>query len=92
MASGGFWAGGVTPAEPFFYSYIYPEPAGYREARVAHGRFDGTWSEYVLPYAQVRAAADPARTLGEFLESAYHAGAKLARWDRPSLEREPVAP
>jgi hypothetical protein len=45
-----------------------------------------------MPYAQVRAAADPARTLGEFLESAYDAGAKLARWDRPALEREPVAP
>ena len=23
VSSGGFWAGGVTPAEPFFYSYIY---------------------------------------------------------------------
>ena len=92
VASGGFWAGGVTPAEPFFYGYIYPEPGGYREAKVAHGRFDETWSEYVLPYAQVRAAPDPARMLGEFLESAYQAGAKLARWDRPALEREPVAP
>jgi hypothetical protein len=92
VASGGFWAGGVTPAEPFFYAYLYPEPGGYREAKVAHGRFDETWSEYVLPYAQVRAAADPARTLGEFLESAYGAGAKLGKWDRPALEREPVAP
>jgi hypothetical protein len=92
VASGGFWAGGVTPAEPFFYTYLYPEPGGYREANVAHGRFDETWSEYVLPYAQVRAAADPARTLGEFLESAYGAGAKLGKWDRPALEREPVAP
>jgi hypothetical protein len=92
VASGGFWAGGVTPAEPFFYAYLYPEPGGYREARVAHGRFDEAWGEYVLPYAQVRAAADPARTLGEFLESAYQAGAKLAEWDRPALEREPVAP
>jgi hypothetical protein len=92
VASGGFWAGGVTPAEPFFYAYLYPEPGGYREAKVAHGRFDETWSEYVLPYAQVRAAADPARTLGEFLESTYGAGAKLGKWDRPALEREPVAP
>jgi hypothetical protein len=92
VASGGFWAGGVTPAEPFFFAYLYPEPGGYREAKVAHGRFDETWSEYVLPYAQVRAAADPARTLGEFLESAYGAGAKLGKWDRPALEREPVAP
>jgi hypothetical protein len=92
VASGGFWAGGVTPAEPFFYSYIYPEPDGYRDAKVAHGRFDTTFGEFVLPYSEVRAAADPERMLGEFLQSAYEAGADLAHWDRPAIEREPVAP
>jgi len=92
VASGGFWAGGVTPAEPFFYSYIYPEPDGYRDAKVAHGRFDPTFGEFVLPYADVRAADDPGRMLGEFLQSAYAAGADLAHWDRPAIEREPVAP
>jgi hypothetical protein len=92
VASGGFWAGGVTPAEPFFYSYIYPEPDGYRDAKVAHGRFDATFGEFALPYADVRASADPGRMLGEFLQSAYEAGAKLAQWDRAALEREPVAP
>ena len=92
VASAGFWAGGVTAAEPFFYSYIYPEPEGYRAAPVKHGRFDQTYGEYVLPYAEVRASADPAHMLGEFFESAYEAGANLAKWDRPNLEREPVAP
>jgi hypothetical protein len=92
VASGGFWAGGVTPAEPFFYSYIYPEPDGYRDAKVMHGRFDATFGEFILPYAEVRAAADPKRMLGEFLQSAYEAGANLAQWDRGALEREPVAP
>ena len=92
VASGGFWAGGVTPAEPFFYSYIYPEPPGYREARVAHGRFDEAFGEFVLPYADVRSASAPERVLGEFLQSAYEAAADLAQWDRATLEREPVAP
>ncbi len=92
VASGGFWAGGVTAAEPFFYSYTYPEPDGYREAKVAHGRFDATFGEFVLPYAEVRASADPRRMLGEFLQSTYEAGADLAQWDRAALEREPVAP
>ena len=92
VASGGFWAGGVTAAKPFFYSYIYPEPDGYRTAAVKHGRFDETFGEYVLPYAEVRAADDPERMLCEFLQSAYEAGANLARWDRAALEREPVAP
>ena len=92
VASGGFWAGGVTAAEPFFYSYIYPEPDGYRDAKVAHGHFDKTYGEWMLAYADVRTSNDPARMLGEFLQSAYEAGANLAHWDRPALEREPVAP
>ena len=92
VASGGFWAGGVTPAEPFFYSYVYPEPDGFRTAQIAHGRYDETYGEYVLPYADVRASADPEAMLLEFLQSAYDAGADLASWDRAALEREPVAP
>jgi hypothetical protein len=92
VTSGGFWLGGVTAAEPFFYSYIYPEPEGHRAAKVAHGRFDDTYGEFVLPYAEVRASADPERMLGEFLQSTYDAAADLARWDRSALERKPVAP
>jgi len=92
VASLGFWAGGATPAEPFFYSYVYPEPDSYRQAAVAHGRFDTTYGEYVLPYAEVQAAAEADRIVGEFAESAYEAAAELAGWDRKALEREPVAP
>lgn len=92
VESGGFWAGGATPAEPFFYSYIYPEPQGYRSATVAHGRFDETFGEFVLPYADVCASSNPEAILGEFLQSAYDAAADLAHWDRADLEREPVAP
>jgi len=92
VASAGFWAGGVTPAEPFFYSYAYPEPAGYRTAKVLHGHYDEAFGEYVLPYATVRGADDPARMLTQFFQSAYDAAAELAQWDRAALEREPVAP
>lgn len=92
VASAGFWAGGVTAAEPFFYSYIYPEAPGYRDAKVRHGRFDETYGEFVLPYAEVRASADPDRMLGQFFDSAYEVGANLLGWDREALEREPVAP
>jgi hypothetical protein len=92
VSSAGFWAGGVTPADPFFYSYIYPEPKGYRTAQVAHGRFDESFGEFVLPYAEVRASADPKRMLTEFFQSTYDAAADLAKWDRAALEREPVAP
>ena len=92
VSSAGFWAGGATEAEPFFYSYAYPEPAGYRSAAITHGRFDETFAEYILPYAEVRAASDPGAMLSEFLQSAYDAAADLARWDRGALEREPAAP
>jgi len=92
VTSAGFWAGGVTAADPFFYSYIYPEPHGFRAAEVAHGRFDETFGEFVLPYADVRASADPDRMLSEFFQSAYDAAAELADWNREALEREPVAP
>jgi hypothetical protein len=92
VASAGFWAGGAIAAEPFFYSYVYPEPDGYRATRVAHGRFDQTYGEFVLPYAEVRAAGDPAAMVSDFFQSAYDAAADLGRWDRAALEREPVAP
>jgi hypothetical protein len=92
VSSAGFWAGGVTPAEPFFYSYIYPEPDGFRSAKIAHGRFDETFGEFVLPYAEVCAADDPGRMLMDFFRSTYDAAANLAHWDRDALEREPIAP
>ncbi len=92
VASVGFWGGGVTAAEPFFYSYIYPEPDGYREARVAQGKFDETFGEFILPYATVRASRDPADMLREFFEGAYDAAADLAGWEREKLERLPIAP
>jgi hypothetical protein len=92
VSSAGFWGGGVVPAEPFFYSYIYPEPEGFRTSEVEHGTFDTTYGEFVLPYAAVRASGDPERMLMEFFQSAYDTAADLAHWDRPALEREPVAP
>jgi hypothetical protein len=92
VSSAGFWAGGATKAEPFFYSYAYPEPAGFRSATIVHGQFDETWGEFILPYAEVRAAGEPDRILSEFLQSSYKAAADLAKWNRPALEREPVAP
>jgi hypothetical protein len=92
VSSAGFWAGGVTKTEPFFYSYIYPEPEGFRSATLKHGHFDTEFGEFVLPYADVRASADPERMLLDFFQATYDAAADLAHWDRASLEREPVAP
>lgn len=92
VSSAGFWAGGATAAEPFFYSYFYPQADGFPSAAVKHGRYDKTFGEFVLPYAEVCASADPAQMLLEFFQSTYDAGADLAKWDRSVLERKPVAP
>jgi hypothetical protein len=94
VSSAGFWPGGVTAAEPIFYSYAYPEPEGFRAAGVSppEAQFDETLGEFVLPYAAVRRAADPEADLMAFLQSSYDAAANLAGWDRAALEREVVAP
>jgi hypothetical protein len=92
VTSAGFWAGGAVAAEPFFYSYIYPEPNGYRATELAHGRFDESFGEFILPYAEVQAASDPEAMLLDFFQATYDSAAELADFDRAALEREPVAP
>ena len=89
--SAGWWpgGGGGPVAEPAFYSYIYPEPAGYAQARVlpAEAYYHPDLHEFVLPYEAVRQAKQPDEALLQFLQSTYEAGANLAGWDRAALER-----
>ena len=89
VSSAGFWPGGAGAAGgPFFYSYAYPVPEGFAEARVAPeaARFDATLGEFVLDYEAVGSAADPDAALLAFLRSTYAAAADLGRWDRADLE------
>ena len=88
VSSAGFWPGGATAPYPFFYSYAYPEPKGFAGATVqpASVRYDTTLHEFVLPYDDMRQAADPERALLAFLESTYVAAADFGAWDRSSLE------
>jgi hypothetical protein len=92
LSSAGFWASGVTPAEPFFYSYAYPEPDGYRGRALSAGGWSDEWQEFTLPYEEVRQSADPESMLTRFLQETYDSAADLADWDRELLERAPVAP
>jgi hypothetical protein len=87
VSSAGYWPGG--DGEGVFYSYAYPEPEGYRTAPVgpAPARWDDGLGEFVLPYTDVRTAADPDGVLLEFLQSTYEAAARTARWERAALER-----
>ena len=46
--------------------------------------------EFILPYEAVRTAASPEQAIRDFVDSTYDAAARLARWDRPALERVPA--
>jgi hypothetical protein len=91
VSSAGFWTGGAAGVnEPAFYSYMAPEPAGFREARVSPGEafYHKELGEFLLRYEDVRQARSPHDTLLAFLQSTYEAGANLANWDRSALERK----
>lgn len=94
VSSAGFWPGGGPIDYPAFYSYAYPSPDGFRDAKVtpADAFFHDGLGEFILPYAAVRSAAQPEETLLGFLQSTYGAAADLARWDRAALECEPGQP
>lgn len=93
LTSAGFWPGGLFGVnEPVFYSYAYPEPAGYSETTVEpqEARYDTTMREFVLPYDAVRNAPFPETMLLQFLQSTYEAAANAGKWDRVALERGPI--
>ena len=89
VSSGGFWPGGGPMPDAAFYSYAYPEPAGFADAVVQPDAafYHRELREFVLPYDAVRTAADPDALLLGFLQSTYAAAADLGRWDRAELER-----
>jgi Family of unknown function (DUF5996) len=93
-SSAGFWPGSGAIDYPAFYSYAYPEPPGYRTAKVRPDAafFSEALGEFILPYDAVRTADDPDRALLEFLQSSYEAAANAGRWDRDALECAPGQP
>ena len=87
VSSAGFWPGSTAFPRAAFYSYAYPEPAGFRDRPVPTGAaFDPALGEFVLPYDAVRTAADPEALLLDFLSSTYAAAAQCGGWDRAALE------
>lgn len=89
VSSAGFWPGGGPVPQPVFYSYAYPEPKGFAEAKVvpAQAFYSADLREFLLPYDAVRTSASPDETLLAFLQATYEAAADRAGWDRAALER-----
>jgi hypothetical protein len=93
VSSVGFWSGDARFPGAAFYSYAYPEPAGFGEAAAgpAAARYHSSLGEFLLPYEAVRDASDPDAEVLAFAESTYAAAAELGRWDRRALERHDEA-
>jgi hypothetical protein len=90
VSSCGFWTGSEGLTEPAFYCYLYPEPEGYKSTKVKpqEAYYNTTFREFILPYSAVQQSSNPEEKLLEFLNSTYHTGANLAKWDRELLEVE----
>lgn len=84
VSSVGFWPGDDNHPEPSFYSYAYPAPAGFAEAKVdpVGATFSKELGEWLLPYEVVRGAGNAEAALLEFMQSTFEAAAALGAWDR----------
>ena len=92
VSSCGFWPGNDGFGQAAFYSYAYPEPAGFGAApiRPDAAAYNADVGQFILPYDAVRRAPSPDDSVLQFLMSSYAAAADLAHWDRASLERPPA--
>src|SRR5437764_535568 len=90
VSSVGFWPGSGLDG-PAFYSYMAPEPPGFRESRIRPDAafYHGQLNEFIVMYDDVRRASSPSAALLDFCQSTYEAGAHLAHWDRQALEKAP---
>ena len=89
VSSCGFWSGSGSLTGAAFFSYAWPEPPGFKDAQIrpASAFYSAEFKNFLLPYDDVRSAADPRAIVLEFLQSTYDAAANLGRWDRVDLER-----
>jgi hypothetical protein len=85
----GFWPGNPRLTEPAFVAYTYPEPPGCRSAGIQPDAayFHPELAEFILPYQNVRVAANPDQLILDFYNTTYEVGATLAGWDRAALEQ-----
>jgi Family of unknown function (DUF5996) len=89
VISCGFWPGDRRFKNASFYAYSAPSPAGLdgEAIRPQAAYWDSQLGEFIFKYEDARTTAAPDQAVLEFCQSTYEAGAKLAQWDRASLER-----
>ena len=91
VTSCGFWPGDRRFKHASFYAYSAPSPPGLDQepVRPEAAHWDSQLGEFILKYEDARATPSPDQSVLDFCQSSYEAGAKLAQWDRESLERAP---
>ncbi len=91
VISAGFWPGNGGFGEAAFYCYAAPASPGLDAEPIepAVAKYDGSLGEFIFKYDDLLAQASPDEALLKFLQSSYEAAARLAKWDRASLERSP---
>jgi Family of unknown function (DUF5996) len=89
VISAGFWPGNGGYGRAAFYAYAAPVPDGLSKVVLeGKGAFNPSMGEFLLDYADVQGAPDPAETVLQFLEETYSASANIAGWDRANLDRD----
>jgi hypothetical protein len=88
VISAGFWPGNGGYGRAAFYAYAAPVPKGLDKVVLSSkGAFNPAMGEFLLDYAEIAQASDPAREVLHFLEDTYSSAADLANWDRANLDR-----
>jgi hypothetical protein len=89
VISAGFWPGNGGFNTPAFYTYAAPEPPGLASEVISpnSASYNPDLKEFILKYDDVRTSQSPDKLLMDFLETTFAAAARLAQWDRESLER-----
>lgn len=89
VISAGFWPGSGNIGVPAFYSYAYPEPAGFNQIPILPPAafYNPPTRGFVLTCDEIRRAKDPDRMVLDFFQNCYTAAADLGSWNRQELER-----
>jgi Family of unknown function (DUF5996) len=79
----GWWPGDPRHPQAAFYAYAYPAPQNYAEASLSPpaAHWDAGLGEYLLPWDDVRMAADPHAFALQFARSAFQHACQVCAWD-----------
>jgi hypothetical protein len=81
---------GDEKTKPFFYGYIFPQPADAPTTTIAlaEASWSTTLNEWVLPYDAIRGSGDPDAMVRSFLDAIYELCFTKAGWNRSDFSYE----